>query len=103
MVVALEGGDQAAPPLPRTLDQSQAAAMIQVNRAAPTRVEARSPRILYTKCTLQLPVKGVNTTSTFRRYHSDDHCCGYRLDPACWLSCRVYRLGLLTSRESFIK
>ena len=64
MVVALEGGDQAAPPLPRTLDQSQAAAMIQVNRAAPTRVEARSPRILYTKCTLQLPVKGVNTTST---------------------------------------
>ena len=64
MVVALEGGDQAAPPSPRTLDQSQAAAMIQVNRAAPTRVEARSPRILYTKCTLQLPVKGVNTTST---------------------------------------
>ena len=64
MVVALEGGDQAAPPSPRTLDQSQAAAMIQVNRAAPTRVDARlAPHSVHEVYTTA-PVKGVNTTST---------------------------------------
>ena len=65
MVVALEGGDQAAPPSPRTLDQSQAAAMIQVNRAASTRVDAPvAAHSVHEVYTTTAPGKGVNTTST---------------------------------------